>query len=279
MPSPTVRLYRDAAEYLAEVEPWLVQKEDHHNPIVSVAKSLVSGQHPFHDPIYLAAVKDGDAIIGCAVAAAPDGLELTEMSASIAASLVASVGAMRADLPVVGGPQLAALEFARAWTQQHGGAWQIRYNWMLFRIDTVQQPRTVPGGLRAAEESDWPLLSAWAPAYTRETNAYVDVTGFFQRRLRRRELYVWDHDGPKSVVSVSGNTPRGVRLSAVYTPDSFRGRGYASNAVAAVSRKALATGADFCVLFADREPSQPARIYRAIGYRPIRDHLVIDLVR
>jgi uncharacterized protein len=278
-PSHTIRLYRDAAEFLADVEPWLLRGEDHHNPIVSVAQSLVSGQHPFRDPIYLASVKDGATIVGCAVAAAPDGLELTELSADVASSLAASVAEMRPDLPVVGGPQPAALEFARSWTQRYGGAWQIRYNWMLFRIDTVEAPRAAPGRLRAAEDSDWPLLSLWAPAYTKETNAYVDVTGFFQRRLRRRELYVWDHDGPKSVVSVSGNTPRGVRLSAVYTPDAFRGRGYASNAVAAVSRQALASGADFCVLFADRDPSQPARIYRAIGYRPIRDHLVVDLVR
>jgi GNAT superfamily N-acetyltransferase len=278
-PRHTVRVYRDAAEYLADVEPWLLGKEDHYNPTVSVAQLLTTGEHPFRDPIYLASVKDGDAIVGCALAATPDGLELTEMPAGVASLLVASMSGVRPDLPVVGGPQVAALEFARAWTQRHGGAWQIRYNWMLFRLDTVLPPRAAPGRLRAAEESDWPLLSLWAPAYTRETNAYVDVTGFFQRRLRRRELYVWDHDGPKSVVSVSGNTPRGVRLSAVYTPEAARGRGYASNAVAAVSGQALAAGADFCVLFADRDPSQPSRIYRAIGYRPIRDHLVIDLVR
>ena len=42
---------------------------------------------------------------------------------------------------------------------------------------------------------------------------------------------------------------------------------------------ALAAGAAFCVLFADPEPAQPARIYRSIGYRPIRDHLVIVFSR
>jgi uncharacterized protein len=278
-PSHTIRVYRDAADYLGDVEPWLMQKEDHHNPIVSVAQLLTTGEHPFRDPIYLASAKDGDAIIGCALAATPDGLELTALPIGIASSFVASVAEARPDLSIVGGPRGPALEFARSWTQRHGGAWQIRYNWMLFRLDTVEQPRDAAGRLRAAEESDWPLLSVWASAYSEATNAHVDVAGFFQRRLRRRELFVWDHDGPKSVVSVSGNTPRGVRVSAVFTPEPFRGRGYASNVVAGASRNALAAGADFCVLFADREPSAPSRIYRAIGYRPIRDHLVIDLVR
>ena len=65
----------------------------------------------------------------------------------------------------------------------------------------------------------------------------------------------------------------------VYTPPESRRRGYASNAVAGVSRIALDAGAEYCMLVAEREPAQPARIYRALGFNPIRDHLVIDLLR
>ena len=68
-------------------------------------------------------------------------------------------------------------------------------------------------------------------------------------------------------------------MSAVYTPPRDRCRGYASNGVAAASRRALEAGAAFCVLFAEREPAQLSRIYRGIGYRPIRDHLMIELAR
>src|SRR5688500_14938662 len=113
-PSHTIRVYRDAPDYLADVEPWLLQNEDHHNPIVSVARLLVTGEHPFRSPVYLASAKDGDQIIGCALAAAPDGLELTALPDGVASSFVASVAEARPDLPVVGGPRLAALEFARS---------------------------------------------------------------------------------------------------------------------------------------------------------------------
>lgn len=277
--SVTVRVYRDAAEYLADLEPWLLEKEDHHNAIISVAHLLASGTHPFREPIYLASAVDGHEVIGCALAAAPDGLELTEMPPEVAASFVASVAQVRPVLPAVGGTPATTLAFARAWTQQYGGASQLRHNWSVFRLDEVAPPAVAPGHLRLGEESDWPWISQCAPDYTKATNTAVDVSGFLQRRLRRRELHVWDHDGPKSIVTVSGNTPRGVRISGVYTPVAFRGRGYASNAVATASAMALDAGADFCVLFADREPAQPARIYRAIGYRPIRDHLWVDLIR
>jgi hypothetical protein len=151
--------------------------------------------------------------------------------------------------------------------------------WSLFRSDAVVAPRSAPGTLRLGDESDWSWISRCAPDYTQATNTPVDVTGFLERRLRRGELHIWDNAGPKSIVTISGNTPRGVRLSGVYTPTEFRGRGYASNAVAAVTRMSLDTGADFCVLFADCDPSQPARIYRSLGYQPIRDHFVVDLAR
>lgn len=274
----TLQLYRDAREFLVDVESWLLRNEDLNNPIIALAHILMSPDHPFREPIYLASVKDGDSVIGCALAATPDGLELTDLPSGVAASLVASMAALRPDLHLVGGTQVPALEFAREWAKQRGGTWQVRHSWQLFRLDVVVAPRPVPGGLRMGEESDWPWLSHWAPAYTDATNTTVDVTGFFRRRLRRRELYLWDDDGPKTVVTLSGNTPRGVRVTSVYTPTPFRGRGYATNAVAAASALALEGGAQFCVLFADREPSVPARIYRAVGYRPIRDHLAIDLV-
>jgi hypothetical protein len=262
---------------MAEVEPWLMRKEDVNSQIISIAHVLATPDHPFREPIYLASVKKQGAVVGCAIAASPDGLELTEMPKSLAVLLVPSAAERRPGLPWVGGPPEPALAFASAWAERHGSNWRVRHNFVEFRLDEIIEPRPAPGALRLAEAADWPLLRTWAPDYAAATNAPVDVAGFLERRLRRRELYVWDHEGPKALVAISGNTPSSARVSAVYTPPPHRNRGYASNGVAAASRLALETGAAFCVLFAEREPAQLSRIYRAIGYRPIRDHLMIEL--
>jgi uncharacterized protein len=147
----------------------------------------------------------------------------------------------------------------------------------LFCLERVTPPRKARGRLRLAERSDWPELSEWAPNYGREQNTTVDVTTLFDRLLVRRGLHVWDDDGARCVVAVSGHTQNGARISAVYTPPAFRNRGYASNAVAAASQAALDGGAKFCVLAADREPAGPARLYRRLGYKPLRDHFAIEL--
>jgi uncharacterized protein len=274
-----LRIHSSVAEFIAEVEPWLMRKEDLNSQIISIARVLTTQDHPFREPIYLASLQENGAVVGCALAANPDGLELTEMPESRAVLFVPSAAERRPGLPWVGGPPEAALAFARAWAARHGSTWQIRHDFVEFRLDEIVEPRSAPGRLRLAEAADWPTLSEWAPDYAAATNAPVDVAGFLERRLRRRELYIWDHEGPKTLVAISGNTPNSARVSAVYTPPPYRCRGYASNGVAAASRRALEKGATFCVLFAERQPAQLSRIYRGIGYRPIRDHLMIELAR
>jgi predicted GNAT family acetyltransferase len=61
------------------------------------------------------------------------------------------------------------------------------------------------------------------------------------------------------------------RIGPVYTPPELRRRGYASSAVAAVSRQALAAGAQRCALFTDLSNPTSNKIYADVGYRRIAD--------
>lgn len=75
-------------------------------------------------------------------------------------------------------------------------------------------------------------------------------------------------------VSMAGNTRRvagQVRVAPVYTPAHQRGRGYAGAVTAAVSRAALAAGADEVLLFTDVGNPTSNALYQRLGYRPVRD--------
>jgi hypothetical protein len=270
-----VERYATAADFLADAKPFLLAAEADNNLLLSIAELLTTDDHPFRDPLYLATVKERGHVVGCAICAPPDGLELGVPPDGVPTHLVDSVAATHPTLGSVSGSRDASLEFAREWTRVRGGSSKIRYRWQLFRLETAPiPPRPVQGRLRCARQDDWPLLASWAPRYAADVNAPVDVVAFFRRMLRRQTLYVWDHDGPRCVVAESGITQSGARIAAVYTPDEFRARGYASNAVAAVSERALARGSKFCVLFAEHVPG---RLYRSIGYLPVREHCLIDL--
>ena len=69
----------------------------------------------------------------------------------------------------------------------------------------------------------------------------------------------------------AGPTPRGICIGPVYTPPDRRGRGYASNLVAEVSQRQIASDRSFCVLFTDLANPTSNHIYQAIGYTPVVD--------
>src|SRR5262249_21361064 len=94
------------------------------------------------------------------------------------------------------------------------------------------------------------------------------------RWVRRvgRVIYVWEDGG--EVVSIAGagsETPSGTRIGPVYTPGPARGRGYASNVVAAATRHQLEAGRRFCFLVTDLANPTSNRIYRQLGYQPVTD--------
>jgi len=281
MPANPLRVerYGSAAQFLSDVGPWLLASGAQNSLLLSVVYLLAGDDHPFQEPFYLAAIKDADRIIGCAVRPPPDQLDLTALPAGGASLLIESVAALYPELHIVAGPPESALEFAGAWVRERGGHWRIRHHWTLLALQTVIPPPPVDGKLRLAQENDLATVREWARGYAQETNSHVDVTAFFERRLSRRSLHIWDDRGPKCMVAEANRTPNSVSISGVYTPGAFRKRGYASNAVAAATQHALDAGCKFCALVADREMATPIRIYRSVGYEPLRDHLLIDLAR
>ena len=68
------------------------------------------------------------------------------------------------------------------------------------------------------------------------------------------------------------------RVGPVYTPPAQRGRGWASNAVAEVSRRIQAEGAQVC-LFTDQANPTSNKIYADLGYRPVVDMANLVIVR
>jgi hypothetical protein len=273
----TVERYASPARFLAEAGPWLARHEPRNNLVLGLAHLIASSEHPFREPIYLAAVKHAGSIVGCAVRPPPDHLDLTVMPPGAAAVVAASATEHCPDLPTLGGPPDEAHEFARVWVERRGGDWRELHRWQWCVLRTVVRPRRVPGALRLAELAEWPLIDEWGEHFTRENAGVGSVRAFLERRLRLNSLYVWDHGGPKCMTSVSGLTPRGARLSGVFTPPEHRGRGYASNTVAAVSQLTLAAGREHCVLFAESAHAGTLRVYRAIGYEPMHETVVIEL--
>ena len=83
-----------------------------------------------------------------------------------------------------------------------------------------------------------------------------------------------DGDAPRHLTGANPPAYGVARIGPVFTPKEHRGRGYASAAVAEVSRQLQAEGSRV-TLFTDQANPTSNRIYVALGFEPVVD--MVDL--
>ncbi|WP_432120418.1 GNAT family N-acetyltransferase [Streptomyces sp. S1] len=179
---------------------------------------------------------------------------------------------------VVRGEAAAVEAFAEA----TGRPWTATVRTRLFRLGTLTPPDPAPAGrARVATAADIPLAAAWAREFVRNIGEEPDedYTGPVTERISGGRLLLWEEDGgrPVSMACFSPVAEGQSRVHLVYTPPAARGRGYAAGATTAVTRAALAAGAAQVLLFADLANPTSNALYRRLGYRPVADHLTVEL--
>ena len=142
-----------------------------------------------------------------------------------------------------------AIRFGRIWQQELGRKWATKFRWLVHAIRNVNcEFNVVPGNLRQATDIDRPLVSNWAEMYGYESSSPINVPNFLLRKLAEGNLHIWDAGGPKTLMAISGKTPKVARISAVFTPDEFRGRGFAKAGVSALCGYFLNQDVESCML-------------------------------
>ncbi len=267
-----VRRFTDATEFARVVTPFLLRHEATNNLGFRILGRLAAGAQPVPPDTYLAAAlasPRGDAaVVGVAMRTPPYNVCLAYPSRNAIDALVADACAF-GPLPGVFGESVDARAFAARWTERRNGRSRRA---MALRVHELTTVNGLPaeGVLRAATPADVRLLSGWmkdfyaeaAPGDPPPPETLSDLNG----------LYIWNVDGG-SVTMVRGlpSTPRIAVVNAVYTPPTYRRRGHATAAVAALSTGLLAEGRCACVLFTDLANPTSNAIYRRIGYVPGAD--------
>jgi hypothetical protein len=258
-------------DFLALAGPYLEAREAEHNLIFGLCATI--RQHPavYGNPWFLAAV-DGGEVVGAAMRTPPHNVILSEMAEPV---VLALADAITEPLPGVLGP--AAI--AKAFALRRGSA-ELAMNERIFKIERVIPPTPVPGSWRLAEPRDVDLLTEWIVAFSTEAHAgsHDDPRAVAERWVKGigKTVYLWKDCQPVAMTGIGGETPRGIRVGPEYTPPALRGRGYASNLVAAATADQLAKGRTFCFLFTDRANPTSNKIYQALGYEPVGD---VDMYR
>ena len=268
--STTVRAFLDRAG------SFLGAREAQHNLIFGICSQIEADPSAFDGPPYLATILHGDKVVGAALRTPPWRLVV---------SLLDHPGAVHrlvedlADEPLPGvvGPSESTGPFAEAWGRASGTEARLVRHERGFRLRRVIPPRPAQGEMVKAGPEHRVVLIDWIRAFHEEAlpgGPPQDYDRMIDRWLRGagRIAYLWIDDGRRvSLAGVGGLTPHGIRVGPVYTPPELRGRGYASNLVAAASQLQLDSGRTFVFLFTDLKNPTANKIYQAIGYEPVID--------
>ena len=293
-----LRFYADPAEFLASAGDYLVA-----NPVVSTVVTTVANRllaqradglaQP--DRNWWLVISDASGVVtGAGMRTAPFApypVFLLPMPDRAAVALARVLHEREEEVLAVNGALPAAELCAAELARLGGGQVQVSQHMRLHELGELVWPAPVPGRLAAATEDDVALVAEWLSAFAgdadeqagrpRGTSAH-EVPGHSEllHRIRAGSLWFWtDETGERVHLTGVGPTSFGVaRVGPVYTPPAQRGRGWASNAVASVSRQVQASGARG-FLFTDQANPTSNRIYAALGYQPVVDMANLVIVR
>lgn len=237
-------------------------------------------------PCWFVAVTEGDEVVGAGMRTArtaPHPLYLMPMP-DVAAVALADALADRGEQPGGANGALPAVErFAARYAERTGAQVSTGQQTRLFELADLVSPRPTSGRLRAARLDEVMVVKGWYDAFMADADEQAGRpagSSFHEapdeedllRRIEARVIWLWVDGDDRPVHLTAASTPSyGVsRIGPVYTPREERGHGYASAAVAAVSRRILDHGNRAC-LFTDQANPTSNKIYEALGYRPLVD--------
>ena len=284
-----VRTYPDVRAFLARAEPWLLRAEQRYGLLLGIANQVLRGAHRYRQPIYWATIEDDSAaagataadaaLIGCAFRTPPHQVGVTELPEDAIEPLVTSLRETYLNLSGVAGPEPTATAFADAWTARFGGKWWLEQRQRLHSLTRVTFPSTpAAGALRPALPPDVPVARAWMAGFIRDTRARHVGADAAERLIEERRLHIWVDGEPRCMLSAVRDTPNTAGIGAVYTPPPFRKRGYASTAVATLSRQLLESGRRSCFLYTDLANPVSNAVYARAGFEPIDDVVEIKIL-
>ncbi len=265
-----------ALDFRVRAEAFLLRHEAINNLPLGIIGNLIAHPERFKEQPYLALVEDGGEVAAAAVRTPPHNLVLSLTNSREALELIArDAHTLYPDLNSATGPNPTIQHFAEIWQTLTGQHYRAKLALGVYQLTRVRPPANVPGRFRRATRDDKELLVKWRIAFSREALGEEEeparVAEVVESTLTSpvRGIGGWEDGDLVSMAVYTGPTPNGIRISGVYTPPEFRGQGYASACVAAVSQLQLDSGRTFVFLFTDLANPTSNKIYQQIGYEMV----------
>ena len=177
--------------------------------------------------------------------------------------------------------------FTDAYTSRHGKTGELKESLRVHHLHAVSPQVTPAKNLRLVTQKDLHFFPYWAEDFWHMVATCNQVELLprpnnmerYQHAINKQNVYIMEVDGqPVSMAALTKKMTTTATVGFVYTPPYFRGRGYATAIVAAISQQILDMGFKTANLFTDLANPISNSIYKKIGYDPICDYAKIEFI-
>jgi RimJ/RimL family protein N-acetyltransferase len=238
------------------------------------------------EELRFAVIRRVGGIVGAIVQTLPGQAVFSKMSPEVARFAYHEWAREHGTPSVIRGPDSSMNALLDEFSQRHPSHPPCVKKLLSYELTEVIMPAKRPvGRMRNAEAADEDLLVEWGMRFSIECELQeadspdleAEERRRAQRVIERRTRMFWEVDGiPVSMAGITRVSRFGSTVSAVYTPDAHRGKGYASQLVAELSSHLLGSGVQRCMLFTDARNPVSNAIYQRIGYRHAVDFLALN---
>lgn len=274
-----VSLTSSVRDYLDKVEALLLREEACNNLMLGILDRLLTHKADCH----LGFVEKDGQIIYAFMQTPPNNWILADaglVNEDILKAVAVFLHEQNMDVPGVLGPDGSVEVFVEKWKELTHAKASIHMKQLIYQLEEVQIKPSADGNLIHAAEKDLPLIANWLYQFGQEANENINRSQAEQiaaNFIKNQSLHLWETNSRiVSMANTSRKTKHGASINAVFTPDQFKKKGYATNAVAALSRKLLNQGFEFCSLYTDRENPTSNGIYKRIGYYEVGTSIVYN---
>ncbi len=147
----------------------------------------------------------------------------------------------------------------------------------IMELRQINEIKPVDGSHRLAQPEEAKLAAQWMvefqmEALTSETD-YEEALQKAVKQIEENQIYFYE-DIDHNVVSMavaSRKLAHGTTITYIYTPEEYRGKGYAAANIYYLSKELLEQGNEFCTLIIDKKNPLSNRAYEKVGYKVIGD--------
>jgi GNAT superfamily N-acetyltransferase len=250
-----------------------MQRETENNLMIGIILRLANGTGNWgSEPPLLCSIEDQGQVVAVATQTPPYNLVLTRMDEAAIASLISHIRTTGRTPPGILGPVAAVNLFGAAWTNETGQRLVHEVGLGIYQLDKVIPPEPTYGFAEIASTSDESVVFEWLAEFGAELKIEHRSSEDSDRQgIIDQQFWLWKTSHTVSLARAGNPTPHGIRIGPVYTPPMYRGKGYATANVAALSQHLLDNGRSFCYLFADLANPTSTGIYQKIGYERISE--------